>query len=222
MTLKGRIPEVTSSGAPHGGHCLSSWSQNLPGGTRVRRREQVPGSPLPPAPSRSDKALQLPTPGIGSQSLSAPRPAQRTWSLRLRSAEAVKLQAEWKEARSSLGGVPRAAAGFGLTLCGAQASVPDRGLVAVYCGPGCYLALKGAWQPGSVHDDLFLHNLVLCRHMGRGQHPSTPTPAPSRHGADRGPLTELGNVLARQNPRASFQASPRPEEETRSQGSSVF
>ena len=164
-------------------------------GTRVRRREQVPGGPLPPAPSRSEKALQLPTPGIGSQSFSAPRPAQRTWSLRLWSAEAVKLQAEWKEARSSLGGGPRASAGLGLTLCGAQAFVPDRGLVAVYCGPGCYLALKGAWQPGSVHDDLFLHNLVLCRHMGRGQHPSTPTPAPSRHGADRGPLTELGNVL---------------------------
>lgn len=159
---------MTSSGAPHGGHCLSPWSQNLPGGTRVRRREQVPGGPRPPAPSRSEKALQLPTPGIGSQSFSAPRPAQRTWSLRLWSAEAVKLQAEWKEARSSLGGVPRASAGLGLTLCGAQAFVPDRGLVAVYCGPGCYLALKGAWQPGSVHDDLFLHKPGALQAYGEG------------------------------------------------------
>lgn len=33
--------------------------------------------------------------------------------------------------------------------------------------------------------------------------------------------SELGTVLARQNPGASFQTPPRPEEETRSQGSSV-
>ena len=100
----------------------------------------------------------------------------RELGLQLRSAEAVKRQAEWKEARSSLGGVPRAAAGFRLTLCGAQASVPDRGLVAVYCGPGCYLALKGAWQPGSVHDDVFLHKPGALQAYGEGSASFYPHP----------------------------------------------
>ena len=165
---------MTSSGAPHGGHCLSSWSQNLPGVTQVRRREQVPGGPLPTAPSWSEKALQPPAPGIGSQSFSSSKAS--TWSLQLRSAEAVKRQAEWKEAHSSLGGVPRAAAGFRLTLCGAQESVPDRGLVAVYCGPGCYLALKGAWQPGSVQDDVFLHKPGALQAYGEGSASFYPHP----------------------------------------------
>lgn len=72
-------------------------------------------------------------------------------------------------------------AGFLEQLPGsAEASVPDGGLVAVYCGPGCYLALKGAWQPGSVHDNLFLHKPGALQAGGEGSasfHPHLHAPS---------------------------------------------
>ena len=110
---------------------------------RSPRKGASPCWPRPPAPCRSGRALQ---PALcfqlrGQREASVSPPP---------SAEAVRLEAEWKGARSSLGGVPGAAAGFGLALGGTEASVPDGGLVAVCCGPACYSALRGAQQPRSV------------------------------------------------------------------------
>lgn len=77
-----------------------------------------------------------------------------------------------------------------LILCKTKRSVSDSQPVATYCSNGCYLVL---WW-GLLHSHLCLHNPRIYRHVGRVN--ILPVPAHSLR-ADGGPLTELGDVLAR-------------------------
>ena len=178
----------------------------------------VAPSQLPPPGQR--RHYSRPPPASALSLFPAPRPALGLSN--------CGLQRLWSGRRSGRRHTP-AWAGFLEQLPGsASRSVGLRhpSLTGTLWPSTVVLDVTWPWkEPGSQDLSMttyFSTSLVLCRHMGRGQHPSTPTPAPSRHRADRGSLTELGNVLARQNPRASFQASPRPEEETWSQGNRVF
>ena len=206
---------MTSSGAPHGGHCPPPWSQKLPGVSAVRRREQGPGGPSHPPPAGQRGHY---SPRSASRSTARERPR----SPRRRSAEAVRLEAEWKRARSSLGGVPGAAAGFGLALCGTEASVPDGGLVAVCCGLACYSALKGAQQPhGLSGDDLFLHKPGALQACGEGSASFHPHPAPPAGTGQTADLFRTGNCSGQTEPPGFIPNASTSRRGNRSQGSCV-